>query len=274
MISGSQAVDPNNADSPSTGQQHATGASVWMSAAENATFSLAGANDPVQSSHPSLTPFRHETPQGGLSWLTSLADLCLLMLTFCILVFSMSVPDQEAWQSLVQGLSTRPDPVLSHPVDASSPEFAIDAIEAPPGDDLRYLEALLQENSREGGPLASVQSHWNGQVLTLVMEISGPIAASPVLKTLAEVLERVPNQVVTEILVPSAQATGADGAQHWAAAVEDSNAVAVTLANNGYDGKISSLARMAGGQDGGSHDIATKSSVRTVTLIVLPEAKE
>lgn len=215
--------------------------------------------------------FRHSTDSAGPSWIMSLADLCLLMLTFCVLVFSMSVVNSESWQSLIEGLSRRDQVMVSHPIRETSPERAATAIQPLPGDDLRYIEALLAQAAIEDPPLQAIDRQRDGQNFRLILP--NP-AESVSLRVLAPILDRLPNRVTVETRVVLGGARDADAQQLWEQAMQSSLNLADALQKAGYTSPITPLVRMASGQGGGPRATATGPAVKTVGIVLMPEAKE
>ena len=79
-------------------------------------------------------------------WLITFTDIMALMLTFFVLLYSMSVPLEEKWEDLTMGLNKGVSSFQSPkwyqgPVD----EVNIDRLDLSRALDLRYLEAVLEE---------------------------------------------------------------------------------------------------------------------------------
>jgi chemotaxis protein MotB len=235
-------------------------------------LSPAGQHDAMgQGSRDWMVPFRHSAASNGPSWIMSLADLCLLMLTFCVLVFSMSVPNTASWQSLIDGLSRRADMIVADPVRQTSPELAASALDAPPGDDLRYVQALLKQAIAEHPELLTIDHRQDGMGYHLILP--QPFE-SVSLRLLAPILDRLPNRLAVQASVVLGGARDDQARQLWEQAMQSSVELANSLHQAGYTSQITPLVRMAYGQGGSGHGTATGTSVETIGIVLMPEAKE
>lgn len=91
--------------------------------------------------------------RGRPVWLVTLADLVALMLTFFVLIFSMSSIRSHDWDRIAQGLPAGAPVEIaaeSRPTGANS---NVETLEIEPGLDLRYLEAVLREQFPEDSVL-------------------------------------------------------------------------------------------------------------------------
>src|SRR3546814_7716370 len=79
------------------------------------------------------------------------------MLTFFVLLFSMSTIQESDWQNLVDSLSTKLDRVQQVSVALPQSEKAAEAVQREPGTDLDYLAAVLQEQMQANADLAQVR---------------------------------------------------------------------------------------------------------------------
>lgn len=79
-------------------------------------------------------------------WLVTFTDIMALMLTFFVLLYSMSVPLEEKWEDLTKGLNKgvsrfESPKYYQGPID----EVNIDRLDFSRALDLRYLESILSE---------------------------------------------------------------------------------------------------------------------------------
>src|SRR5690606_37756412 len=91
--------------------------------------------------------------RGRPVWLVTLADLVALMLTFFVLIFSMSSIRSHDWDRIAQGLPAGAPVEIaaeSRPTGANS---NVETLQIEPGLDLRYLEAVLREQFPEDSGL-------------------------------------------------------------------------------------------------------------------------
>lgn len=210
------------------------------------------------------------------SWMWTLADLSILLLTFFVLVFAMTAPDAQAWRSMISGFSLQPAlgiPKASVPL-AETTAIA-ERLSRDPGDDLRYVRRLLSAAQAQEPALAAVTLEEQGDHLLLTFPPSFRLAPDgDVAQALVRVLDRLPNQVVVENQIPLALASGPEGQNAWEQALIVSETWAKSLQNAGYDAFISRHVRILYGQDGGSRDTATAPAASRIGLLLLPEAKE
>src|SRR3546814_12509947 len=79
------------------------------------------------------------------------------MLTFFVLLFSMSTIEKPNWQSLVNSLATRLDRLQEVTVALPQSEKAAKPVERATGLDLDYLAAVLQQPLRSAPHLQHVR---------------------------------------------------------------------------------------------------------------------
>jgi len=86
-------------------------------------------------------PARRNNPN---AWLLTFTDLVALLLTFFVMLFSMSAVKTGEWQSLVDSLRERLSGVIEKPV--ATPTFRLDmpSKDARPGADLDYVTEVLR----------------------------------------------------------------------------------------------------------------------------------
>ncbi len=93
----------------------------------------------------SLLVYRGAAQDGGQAWLLTFTDLSALMLTFFVLLFSMSSIDDRQWRNLVDAFSPRLVSLQEVTVALPQSDQTLDAVEREPGTDLDYLAAVLKE---------------------------------------------------------------------------------------------------------------------------------
>jgi len=132
--------------------------------------------------------YRGRGPDNSQAWLLTFTDLSALMLTFFVLLFSMSSINDSDWQNLIDALSTRLDRVQQVTVALPQSEKAADAVEREPGSDLDYLAAVLTEQMGANPLLAKVQvARKDGH---LVISVPGDLLFSPGSTGLSEAGEK------------------------------------------------------------------------------------
>ena len=83
------------------------------------------------------------------AWLLTFTDLVALLLTFFVMLFSMSAVKTGEWQSLVDSLNERLSGVIEKPV--ATPSFRLDmpSRDVQPGADLDYVTEVLRTQLAE-----------------------------------------------------------------------------------------------------------------------------
>ena len=107
--------------------------------------------------HPVYTNNYEKTAQEGTNrqWITTFADLLSLILTFFVLLYSMSTLEAIKWQEIVASLSQKLNP--NREVDYAPPaeELSVETINQPDVIDLDYLATITQEKFLSNKALSS-----------------------------------------------------------------------------------------------------------------------
>lgn len=87
-----------------------------------------------------------ESETGVPLWLVTFTDVIALMLTFFVLLYSMSVPEEDKWEDITAALSSEFKDLYSKPYNTGpSDAIQIDKIASTRALDLSYLKGLLDE---------------------------------------------------------------------------------------------------------------------------------
>lgn len=122
------------------------------------------------------------------AWLLTFTDLAALMLTFFVLLFSMSSIKQSDWQNLVDALSPRMTSLHEVTVALPSSDKAADEVERLPGTDLDYLATVLKEQMAANEVFAGAQVGRDGD--RLVISLPGDLLFAPGAVELGEAGEK------------------------------------------------------------------------------------
>lgn len=245
-----------------------------------------GGGRPRQGADTGAPTGRASAPSAA--WMVTFSDLTLLLLTFFVLLFSMSSLKTEAWRSLVDGLSTRFDPLVERPTTQTSPEQATEAVVVTPGEDLRYLQAVLAEALARQPELADIAVVPGGDRLVLALPADafaaaagddGGVTATPrgaaLLGELAPLLARLGNRVRVAVAVPEEEALrGSARRSTWSRALADAEAVAMALRGTGYPQSIDVFAHVATSAAVAGSGAPRVPLARPVAVVVLPEGRE
>ncbi|WP_420348810.1 OmpA/MotB family protein [Pelagibius sp.] len=113
--------------------------------------------------------YRGRPDDGGQAWLMTFTDLTALLLTFFVLLYSMSTINSDDWQNLVDALSPKLPSVQEVTVALPSQDKDAEAIDRTPGTDLGYLASLLQEQVGEDPVLAEAVVRREGERIVLAL---------------------------------------------------------------------------------------------------------
>ncbi len=182
--------------------------------------------------------------QGGdPAWMLTFADLVSLMLTFFVLLFSMSSVKTAKWEQMVQALTRRLNPTQQAQVSASSARHNIPKTFRPQAVNLKYFSALLEEK-REDDPVLerSVQTLSDGALrLSMPADLlfeqgSARLTdrAEQALYVLAGVLDGVGNQVTVRGHTDGSPVRDERYTSNWELSLARATAVANGLHGAGY----------------------------------------
>jgi len=136
----------------------------------------------------SLLVYRGRGNDNAQAWLLTFTDLTALMLTFFVLLFSMSTIKDSDWQNLVDSLSPRLDRLQEVTVTLPRSEKAAEPVERSPGTDLDYLAAVLREQMLAEPVLQQVRV--TREARRLVVSVPGDLLFTPGSVELGEAGER------------------------------------------------------------------------------------
>ncbi|MEE8394388.1 MAG: flagellar motor protein MotB [Rhodospirillales bacterium] len=187
-------------------------------------------NDPYKSS-------------AGFGWMIIFTDLVSLMLTFFVLLFSMSSVHIDKWKSLTDALSQTLNPSSTRSVEATSSKFNIANIFRKKAINLDYLTAVLEKAVTED-PLLS-RSQLMRLEDRLIIALPGDLlfpagravlseGARKALFNLGGVLRNIGNQIgVNGHSDPNPPGKG-EYASNWELSLARAIAVANSLRRSGY----------------------------------------
>lgn len=137
------------------------------------------------------------------SWLVIFGDLLALMVTFFVLMFSMTGVDQGKWQNLQKSLKEglNPAPIIK----TVNPEQKADmALSRPVGTSLDYLKTVLEGKALQDPAFQNLSVERVGNDLVMRLYLSRfflegdkglSLSGRRVLESLAEILQALPNEV-------------------------------------------------------------------------------
>ena len=178
------------------------------------------------------------------AWMITFTDLVALMLTFFVLLFSMSQIEQRKWQSIVQSLASNLSAVQRLETAKIASDHQVAAELVPPGADLDYLEPILREHLASDPLLAGAAIDRAADGLNISFPNERLFAVSPaelsgrgekVLYALGGVLRNLHNAIDVN---SSISADDTIGERDWETALTRSVAVVRILTQSGFTGPI------------------------------------
>ncbi len=179
----------------------------------------------------------------GRIWLITLADLISLLLTFFVLLFSMSNVPQERWDKLTDTLSRSLGPSEHKAVNLPMAQFNIGTIFRRQAINLDYLSGVLKDTIRKEPALARSQiiRYDDRVILALPGDLlfeGGRAAmserAEAAVFALGGVLRNLGNQIVVNGHSDSTPPAGAEYVSNWELSIARAAAVANALRRTGY----------------------------------------
>lgn len=182
------------------------------------------------------------------AWMVTFTDLVSLMLTFFVLLFSMSNVKVDEWDAMIDTLTQTLNPSRLTTVAAATSKFNVGTIFRKRAINLDYLSTVLEETISQD-PLLS-QSQLIMMDDRLIIALPGdllfssgravmPDEAKSALFTLGSVLRNIGNQVgVNGHTDPRPPQADGDFTSNWELSLARAAAVANTIRRSGYTSEI------------------------------------
>lgn len=189
-----------------------------------------------------------QSARPGAGWMVTFTDLVSLMLTFFVMLFSMSSLQMDKWDAMTDTLTQTLNPGKLTTVAAATAEFNIGTIFRREATDLDYLSGVLKRGVAEDDILKTSKIMLLDDRLVVALpgdllfpsgRAEMPEEAQSALFTLGSLLRNVGNQIGvnghTDPLPPS----GESGfTSNWELSLARSSAVANSLRRSGYTDDI------------------------------------
>ena len=182
------------------------------------------------------------------AWMVTFADLVSLMLTFFVLLFSMSSLQMDEWQEMTDTLTQSLNPGKITTVAAATAEFNIGTIFRREATNLDYLSGVLEGGVAADPLLANSRIMLLEDRLIIALpgdllfppgQASMPDEARSALFTLGSLLRNVGNQIgVNGHTDPSPPGKEKGFVSNWELSIARSSAVANALRRSGYTDDI------------------------------------
>lgn len=179
------------------------------------------------------------------TWLLTFTDIIALMLTFFVLLFSMSNPDKEQWEKLSQVAQNNFNKFQGRPLNRGSEDaINIEKVNFSRALDLNYLQAIIANMIEKDDLLNKVfmtQSD-NSLIISLPQNLlfdTGQANVNEIgnkaLFTLAGTLSRIKNRVEVVGNTDPRPVTGKEYPSNWELSLARATNVAAVLENVGYN---------------------------------------
>lgn len=217
------------------------------------------------------------------AWLLTFTDLVSLMLTFFVLLFSMSNVKVGDWKNIIDSLSRTLRPELEKVVKAQTATFNIGTIYRRQAIDLNYLTSVIEEGIKDIDALAGTQVMLLED--RLVIALPGDLlfqqgraemteGAREAMFVFGGLLSNIGNEIGVNGHTDPAPPVGGAYASNWELSTARAAAVANALRRAGYADDIIAFgyADSRFKQLPAVEDSLRRSLARRVDIVILPTA--
>ena len=193
-------------------------------------------------------------PDKSQAWMITFADLVALLLTFFVLLFSMSRIETTDWQNLKDSLSTSLNSVHEDKIAVPSKTLDLERSQAEPGANLDYLRSLLRDQLAGNPVLARAVLTRERELLVISLPsdlLFAPGSVRPAktavdsLQAICGVLRSLENRIeVAGHADPTPP--GTDWNSNWSLSLARALSFAALLQTDCYRGEIAALGRGQG----------------------------
>jgi chemotaxis protein MotB len=215
------------------------------------------------------------------AWMLTFTDLVSLLLTFFVLMFSMSQLEIERWRAIAASLSASLDMPAAGLAPKEPARFAVGTASPRRALDLDYLAAVVKQNLAANPLAAGIEVRRDEDRLLISVPADLAFASGsaqlsarsePMLAAIASVLRTIANDVATEGHADPAPLTTGAFASNWELSLARAEAVASVLRT--LEGRGAILAR--GFADSRYADLRAddperrRDMARRVDIVILP----
>ncbi|WP_419902508.1 flagellar motor protein MotB [Kiloniella sp.] len=184
----------------------------------------------------------------GSNWMVTFTDLVALMLTFFVLLYSMSVMEEKKWRNLVDSLSSslKIERMVLEPKPMKS--LTMEPVDFIPGEDLDYLTTLIGEKLKDDPVLSKailtrledrLVISLPGDLLFLPGQVKPLDKAEAILVRLGRVLSFISNKIeIAGHADPSGKQNEGSYSSNWPLSLARADYVAGLLEKTGYKNTI------------------------------------
>jgi chemotaxis protein MotB len=194
--------------------------------------------------------------QSSSMWLISFTDVMALMLTFFVLLFSMSSPDKEDWERIKNNIQENFSVAQGKPLHRSDQDAVnINKINFSRALDLKYLKAIISNITEEQPDLGIVRVMEANKSLIIALPADLVFAvgdaeirteANKALFSLAGTLGRIKNRIEVVGHTDPRPISGGEFASNWELSLTRATNVAALLERVGYKKPITVRGQASG----------------------------
>ena len=194
--------------------------------------------------------------QSSSMWLISFTDVMALMLTFFVLLFSMSSPDKEDWERIKNNIQKNFSVAQGKPLHRSDQDAVnINKINFSRALDLKYLKAIISNITEEQPDLGIVRVMEANKSLIIALPADLVFAvgdaeirteANKALFSLAGTLGRIKNRIEVVGHTDPRPISGGEFASNWELSLTRATNVAALLERVGYKKPITVRGQASG----------------------------
>ena len=218
----------------------------------------------------------------SMAWMVTFTDLVSLMLTFFVLLFSMSSIKVDQWETVIDSLTQTLNPSRLQSVAAATAQYNISTIFRKRAIDLGYLNAIVSEGMKKDPILNRAQVVLRDE--QLLMALPGDLLFQPgsanmterareALFNLGGVLRNIGNQIAVNGHTDRDQPGEQNYTSNWELSVARAASVANAIRRSGYEDDVIAFG-LADSHYGGLplslSDEERSKLARRVDIVVLP----
>jgi len=227
-----------------------------------------------------------ELPQPAkpsMAWMVTFTDLVSLMLTFFVLLFSMSSVKIDRWEEMIDGLSQTLNPTRERTISAATAKHNISTTFRKRAINLDYLTAVIQDTARED-PLLTRSAIMKlddrvvvalpGDLLFEKARAVLSVEARQALFHLGGMLRTIGNQIAVNGHTDPVKITSSEYRSNWELSLARGVAVVNALRRSGYTDEILAYGQ-ADSRYGDLPDLPDekrRALARRVDIVIFPTA--
>jgi len=186
-------------------------------------------------------------PKPNMAWMVTFTDLVSLMLTFFVLLFSMSSIKVDEWETMIDSLTQTLNPSRLQSVAAATAQYNVSTTFRRRAIDLQYLASILRENMEKDDFLSRSQLLYEEDHLIvalpadLLFESGSSVMtenARSAMFSLGGLLRNIGNQVGINGHSDPIPPEDGEYASNWELSLSRAIAVANAIKRSGYDDDV------------------------------------